>query len=102
LVVALRKLAGNSPQHRPLSPGLRVFPENDWVGDIGHGQTTISVLVKNPEVEHKVRMLDFDQWLASGSRSPAEMNLKQRVRELLSKRISFKCADAFPLPGENW
>ena len=71
--------------YHAVAQGLRAFRENDWVGDIGHGQTTISVLIKNPEVEHKVRMLDFDRWLASGSRSPAEMNLKQRVRELLSK-----------------
>ncbi len=25
---------------------LRVFRENDWVGDIGHGQTEISVIAK--------------------------------------------------------
>ena len=55
------------------------------VGDIGHGQTTISVVVKHPEVEHKVRMLDFDRWLESEGRSPAEMSLKRRVRELLTK-----------------
>jgi hypothetical protein len=92
-IVSCRDLSGTEHSievvveclYHAVAQGLRVFRENDWVGAIGHGQTTISVPVKNPEVEHKVQMLDFDRWLASGSRSPAEMNLKRRVRELLSK-----------------
>jgi hypothetical protein len=54
-------------------------------GDIGHGQTTVTVVVKQPEVEHKVRMRDFEAWLESAARSPAEMSLKTRLRQLLSK-----------------
>jgi hypothetical protein len=54
-------------------------------GDIGRGQTTRTVVVKQPEVEHKVRMRDFEAWLQSNGRSPAEMVLKSRLRELLSK-----------------
>jgi hypothetical protein len=50
---------------------------------IGHGQTTITVVVKQPEVEHKVRMRDFEAWLESNARSPAEMALKSRLRQLL-------------------
>jgi len=41
-------------------------------------------VVKQPEVEHKVRMRDFEAWLESNGRSPAEMALKSRLRELLS------------------
>ena len=76
--------ATRSSLYHAVPQGVQVFREDDWVGNIGHGQTTISVLVKNPEVEHKVRMLDFDRWLASGSRSPAELKLNPRVRELQS------------------
>jgi hypothetical protein len=62
---------------------LRVFRENDWIDEIGGGQTTISVAVRQPEVEHKVRVRDFERWLESQGRTPAEMSLKGRLRELL-------------------
>jgi hypothetical protein len=35
---------------------LRVFRENDWIDEVGRGQTTISVAVAYPEVQHKVRI----------------------------------------------
>jgi len=60
-------------------------PGCQWAGDIGHGQTMVMVVVKQPEVEHKVRVRDFEAWLESNGRSPAEMALKSRLRELLSK-----------------
>jgi hypothetical protein len=36
-------------------------------------------------VEHMVRVRDFKSWLESNGRSPAEMVLKSRLRELLRK-----------------
>ena len=66
-----------------MARGLVVLRAADWAGEIGHGQTTITVVVKQPEVEHKVRMRDFEAWLESNGRSPAEMALKSRLRELL-------------------
>jgi hypothetical protein len=70
--------------YEAVARGLTALQYADWVGDIGHGQTTITVVVKQPEVEHKVRMRDFEAWLESNGRSPAEMALKSRLRELLS------------------
>jgi len=66
-----------------VAQGLRVFRENDWVDDIGRGQTTVTVVVRQPEVEHKVRVRDFEQWLESQGRTPAEMIVKSRLRELM-------------------
>lgn len=43
--------------------GLAALRDADWAGEIGHGQTTVTVVVKQPEVEHKVRMRDFEAWL---------------------------------------
>jgi hypothetical protein len=71
--------------YEAVAQGLRVFRESDWVDDLGRGQTTVSVVVKNPEVEHKVRVQDFERWLEASPRSPAEMILKNRLRELLAK-----------------
>ena len=48
--------------YEAVAQGLRVFREQDWVNDIGWGQTTISVVVRHPVVEHKVRVQDFERW----------------------------------------
>ena len=68
--------------YEAVAQGLRVFRENDWVDDIGRGQT-ISVVVKQPEIEHKVSLRDFERWLESQGRTPAEVGLKGRLRDLL-------------------
>jgi hypothetical protein len=44
-----------------------------------------SWLKKHPEIEHTVRVQDFEHWLEANPRSPAEMILKNRLRELLAK-----------------
>ena len=62
-----------------------MFRKNDWIDEVGRGQTTISVAVSYPEVQHKVRIQDFERWLESQGRTPAEMSLKARLRELLSE-----------------
>ena len=72
---------------RPIAHGLRVFRENEWIDEVGSGQTTISVVVKQPQVEHKVRLRDFEQWLESQGRTPAEMSLKTRLRELIGPEL---------------
>jgi hypothetical protein len=69
--------------YEAVAQGLRVFRENDWVDDIGRGQTTVSVVVRHPVVEHKVRVQDFERWLESQGRTPAEVSLKGRLRDLL-------------------
>ncbi len=69
--------------YEAVAQGLRVFRQNDWVDDIGGGQTTVSVVVRHPVVEHKVRVQDFERWLESQGRSPAEVSLKGRLGELL-------------------
>jgi hypothetical protein len=41
--------------------------------------------IKHPEIEHTVLVQDFERWLEASPRSPAEMILKNRLRERLSK-----------------
>jgi len=71
--------------YEAVAQGLRTFRKYDWVDDIGGGLTTITVVVRQPGVEHKVRVRDFEQWLESQGRTPAEMSLKSRLRTLLGK-----------------
>ena len=70
-------LRGRSP--RPAS----FFGQNDWVEEI-HQNSTITIAVKEPEVEHKVRIRDFENWLASNGKSPAEQALKTDLRALFN------------------
>ena len=76
---------GAESLYEAVARGLAAFRNADWASKVGQGQTTIMVVVKQPEVEHKVRMRDFEAWLESNGRSPAEMTLKSRLRELLGK-----------------
>ena len=55
--------------YEAVAQGLRVFRENDWIDKVGRGQTTISVAVSHPEVQHKVRIQDFERWLESQGRT---------------------------------
>jgi hypothetical protein len=69
--------------YEAVAQALRIFRDNEWVESIGRGHTPISVKVKQPEAEHTVRMQDFERWLEATPRSPADMALKTRLRELL-------------------
>jgi len=70
--------------YEAVAQGLRIFRDNDWVERIGRGQTAILVKVKHLEIEHMVRVQDFERWLEASPCSPAEMILKNRLRELLA------------------
>jgi hypothetical protein len=71
-----------------VAQGLRAFRENEWVADVGHEQTQISVIVKHPEVEHRVRVQDFVRWLESQGRTPKEVSLKSRLTDLLNMDVA--------------
>src|SRR6266851_1465036 len=59
--------------YEAVAQALRIFRDNEWAEDIGRGQTPITVKVKHPEIEHTVRVQDFERWLETTPRSPAEM-----------------------------
>src|ERR1700730_18970543 len=71
--------------YEAVAQALRIFRDNEWVDDLGRGQTPISVKVKTPEIEHTVCVQDFERWLEAIPRSPAETILKNSLRELLAK-----------------
>jgi hypothetical protein len=45
--------------YEAVARGLAAFRNTEWAGEIGHGQTAITVVVKQPEVEHKVQDAGF-------------------------------------------
>ena len=71
--------------------GLHVLRQNDWVDTI-YQNSTITIAVKEPQVEHKVRIRDFENWLASNGKSPAEQALKSDLRALMNAGMEKKPA----------
>ena len=68
--------------YEAVARGLHVLRHKDWVEEIRQN-STIRIAVKEPEVEHRVRIKDFENWLSSNGKSPAEQALKTDLRALL-------------------
>ena len=68
-----------------VAQALRVFRETDWREDTECDPAAVIVNVKQPEIEHRVRIRDFENWLDSAGKSPAEMALKGRLRAILER-----------------
>jgi hypothetical protein len=75
--------------YEAVARGLYILRQNDWVNTI-HQNSTITIKVKEPEVEHRVRIKDFENWLSSNGKSPAEQALKTDLRALLNAGIQEK------------
>lgn len=71
--------------YEAVAQGLRAFAEGDWVSELGRGQSIVTVVVTSPEIEHRVRVQDFERWLDSHGRTPAETATKNRLRQLLGR-----------------
>ena len=69
--------------YEALGRALQILRQNEWVDGV-HQNATITIAVKEPEVEHRVRIKDFENWLASNGKSPAEQALKTDLRALFS------------------
>ena len=70
--------------YEAVAQALAAFNSNEWIGQIGRGHT-ITVRVQQPAVEHRVRVSEFEKWLATNGKSPAEMTLKVRLRSILGR-----------------
>jgi uncharacterized protein (UPF0210 family) len=71
--------------YEAIATALAALQQDNWVGEIGHGFTTVSVVVQQPPVKHEVKMKDFVSWLGRQGRSPAEVLLKQKLEKILGK-----------------
>jgi hypothetical protein len=55
------------------------------MGDKNRGPASVVVIINQPQVEHRVRIKDFENWLESAGKSPAEMALKSRLRDIIGQ-----------------
>lgn len=64
--------------------GLKQIRGSDWVEGIAGGPlNTVTVCVKNVQVEHAVRIGEFTKWLERKGGSPADMSRRKRIKEIL-------------------
>ena len=71
--------------YEAIATAIAALQQDNWVGEIGQGFTTVTVLVQQPPVKHEGKMKDFVSWLGRQGRSPAEVILKQRLEKILGK-----------------
>ena len=45
------------------------------------------VKITHPEIEHRVKISDFEAWLACAGKSPAEMIVKNRLRDIVEGKL---------------
>jgi hypothetical protein len=74
--------------YEAIATALASLQKDVWVGEIGQGFTTVTVLVQQPAVRHEIKMKDFLSWLGRQGRSPAEVTLKQKLERILGKSNS--------------
>src|SRR5580704_4440986 len=69
--------------YEAIATALAALQQDNWVGEIGQGVATVTVLVQQPPVKHEIKMRDFVTWLGRPGRSPAEVVLKQKLEKIL-------------------
>ena len=71
--------------YEAIAIALAALQQDNWVGEIGQGFATVTVVVQQPPVRHEVKIKDFVSWLGRQGRSPAEVVLKQKLDRILGK-----------------
>ncbi len=69
--------------YEAVAQALSVLQKDAWVEEIGGGLTELKVRVRQPAVEHRVRMKDFWRWLDTQGKTPAECMLKRRLSDII-------------------
>jgi hypothetical protein len=72
--------------YEAVAQAVRVFRDNDWNQDPSRAPAAVVVRIKQPEIQHTVQVRDFMNWLDSAGKSPAEMALKARLRNMLGQK----------------
>jgi hypothetical protein len=72
--------------YEAVAQALAALRGHEWVGEIGRGLTTVTVKVRHPEVTHVVKIKDFENWLNRNGKTPAEIVLKARLRDIPNRR----------------
>lgn len=69
--------------------GLKAIRQSSWVRDLAQN-IAIRVLVRDTPVEHTVEFRAFNQWLEQRGRTPREITMRSRIREILGLSNQFE------------
>jgi hypothetical protein len=69
--------------YEAVAAALAALREDEWVGQIGNGLTTVSVTVEKPAVQHQVKVKDFLAWLKRKGGTPADVMLRDKIGKML-------------------
>jgi hypothetical protein len=75
-----------SSLYEAVALGLASLRGEDWVAGVAEGLNTVRVCAVNVPIEHSVRIMDFQSWLAKEGGSPRDRSQRHRVREILGIR----------------
>ena len=86
-LVSCRDLAGtehaveitSESLYEAVAQALGILRGDMWVEEIGEGLTELKVRVKQPAVEHRVRMKDFRRWLEMPGEDAGGMHEEEEV-----------------------
>jgi len=70
--------------YEAVAQALVAYLGEPWSGDRYKGLNTATVTVRHPAVKHVVKIQEFENWLNSSNKSPADMLQKERLRRLLN------------------
>jgi len=76
--------------YEAVAMGLRQIRGNDWVEGLAGALNTVTVCVKNVQVEHAVRIGEFTKWLERKGGSPAEVTKRKKIKEILGMPVADK------------
>ena len=63
--------------------GLKALKRSEWIDVIGPS-TRLTVQVHEPPVEHFMMYAQLTTWLDGGAKSPADLMMKKRLKEMLA------------------
>ena len=70
--------------YEAVAQALRIFRDQPWCEhDLRQSAASVLVKIAPPQIEHRVKISDFEAWLSCAGKSPAEMVLKSRLRDII-------------------
>jgi|SRR5271163_3331229 len=71
--------------YEAVAQALRVFREDDWSEGPDCGPASVVVSINQPQVEHRVRIKDFENWLELAGKNPARDGAQEPLRDIIGR-----------------
>jgi hypothetical protein len=69
--------------YEAVARGLKLMQTDNWAGPTAYEATYVTVRVQEPQVEHKVSLKRFQDWLEQSRGSPRETIQRQKLKGIL-------------------